>query len=113
MDDWCSEDGQGVYEKKIVVKCHGSKNIVFFVINFLFEQINHIRTAVHGYTQLCLKCRLPNRVSFDFFDRCFCKVENRACETLHSCAKRLPGLAVTILPGASRSFNPALTPSKK
>jgi len=28
---------------------------------------------------------------------------------LRSCAKRLGGLAVTMLPGASRSFNPALS----
>ena len=49
-----------------------------------------------------LKCRLPNRISFDVFDRSFCKFEARACETLRSCAKRLGGLAVTILPGASR-----------
>ena len=45
---------------------------------------------------------------FWLFDRCFCNVETRACETLRSCAKRLGGVAVTILPGASRSFNPAL-----
>jgi len=28
---------------------------------------------------------------------------------LHSCARRIGGLAVMTLPGASRSFNPALT----
>jgi len=55
-----------------------------------------------------LKCRLPNRISFDVFDRCFCKFDTRACETLRSCPMRLGGLAVTTLPGASRSFNPAL-----
>ena len=55
-----------------------------------------------------LKYRLPNRIGFDVFDRCFCKVETRACETLPICAKRLGGLATTTLPGASRSFNPAL-----
>jgi len=34
---------------KIVVQCHGSKKIVFWWwYNFLFEQINHLRTAVHG-----------------------------------------------------------------
>jgi len=53
---------------------------------------------------------LPNHISFDVFDRCFCKVETRAYETLHSCAKRLWGLALTTLPGASLSFNPALGP---
>ena len=31
------------------------------------------------------------------------------CETLLSCVKRLGGLTVTTLPGASRSFNPALS----
>ena len=55
-----------------------------------------------------LKCRLPNRISFDVFDRCFCKVATRACETLRICAKRLgasrwrlcPGPRVTRLDGA-------------
>jgi len=54
-----------------------------------FDQTNKIRTAVHGHPQLSLKCRLPNRISLDVFDRYFCKVETRACETLRSCAKRL------------------------
>jgi len=73
----------------------------------MFEQIklvNHIRTAVHDHPQLSLlslKCRLPNRFSFDVSDRCFCKVETRVCETLLSCVKRLGGLAVTTLLGAS------------
>jgi len=80
----------------------------FLWYNFLFEQTNHIRTAVHRHPQLSLKCRLPNRISVDVFDWCFCKVETRACETLRSCAKRLGGLEVTTLPGASCSFNPAL-----
>ena len=31
----------------------------------VFEQINHIRTAVRGHPQLSLKCRLPNRIRFD------------------------------------------------
>jgi len=57
----------------------------------------------------CLKFRLlPNRISFDVFDRCFCKFETRACETLRSCGKRFVGLAVRTSPGAPRSFNPAL-----
>ena len=43
-----------------------------------------------------------------FIDRCFCKVETRTCEKVRSCAKHLGGLAVATLPGASRSFNPAL-----
>jgi len=74
----------------------------------VFEQINHIRTAVRGHPQLSLKCRLPNRIRFDVFDRRFCKVQTRACETLRSCAQGLGGPAVTILLGASGSFNPAL-----
>jgi len=38
---------------------------------------------------------LPNRISFDFYDSCVCKVQTRACDTLwRSCAKRS---------GASRS----------
>ena len=71
------------------------------------EQIKHIRTAVHSQPN-SLKCKLPNRISFNVFDRCFCRVETKSCEKLRICAKRLGGLAVTILPGASRSFNPAL-----
>jgi len=63
---------------------------------------------VIGHAQLSLKCRLPNRISFDVFYPWMCKVETRACETLRSCDKRLGGLAVTTSPGASRWFNPAL-----
>jgi len=62
-----------------------------------------------GHPQLSLKCRLPNCISFDVFDRCFCKVETRACEMLLGFAEQLRGLVVTNLPGASRSFNPTLT----
>jgi len=58
---------------------------------FMFEQINYMQTTVHGHSHLSLKCRLSNRISFDVFDRCFCKVETRACETLRICAKRLTG----------------------
>jgi len=65
---------------------------IFFGINFLFEQINRLRTAVRGHPQLPLKCRLPNLISFDVFDRCFCKFDARACERLGSCAKRLGAL---------------------
>jgi len=75
------------------------------------EQIKHIRTAVHSQPN-SLKCKLPNRISFNVFDRCFCKVETRACETQRSCANRLGGLTVTILLGASRSFNPGLLPAR-
>jgi len=91
----------------IVSHCHGSKKM-FFCDKLPFEQINHIRTAVRSDTRLSLKCRLPNRITFDVCDRCFCKVETRACETLPSCAKRIGGLAVTTLPRASHSFNPVL-----
>jgi len=55
----------------------------------MFEQINRIRTAVYGHPQFSLKCRLPNLIRFDVFDRCFCKVEARTYETLRSCAKCL------------------------
>jgi len=58
----------------------------------MFEQtelVNHIRIAVHDHPQLSLECRLSNRIGFDVFDRCFCKVETRVCEALLSCAKRL------------------------
>jgi len=33
--------------------------------------------AIQGHHQLSLKCKLPNRMSFDVFDLCFCKVETR------------------------------------
>ena len=46
--------------------------------SLLFEQINHILTVVHGHPQLFLKCRLPNRISFNVFDQCFCKVKTKA-----------------------------------
>jgi len=63
----------------------------------MFEEIkwiNHTRTAVYDHPQLSLKCRLPNPISFDVFDRCFCKVATWVCETLFSCAERLGGLAL-------------------
>jgi len=41
----------------------------------MFEQINHIRTTVHGHPQLSLKCRLPNRISFDVFTGVFAKLK--------------------------------------
>jgi len=72
------------------------------------NQIKYTRTAIHGHPQPSLKCRLTSGIGFDVFDQWFCKVETRACGTLHGCAKRLRGLAVTTLPGASHSFNPAL-----
>jgi len=75
----------------------------------LSEQINHILKSPFIVTpNWSLKCRLPNRISFDVFRRCFCKVETTACETLRSSAQRLDGLAVTSLPGVSRSINPAV-----
>jgi len=106
MDDLCSEDVKKVIGKNdCCVVCDGSKKIVFFVIQLLFEQINRIRTTVHGDPQLSLECTMLNRISFDVFDRCFYKVATRAFEMLRSCAKQLKGLAVTALPGASCSFN--------
>ena len=57
----------------------------------MFEQIklvNDMRTAVHNNAHLSLTCRLPNHICFDVFDRCFCKVETRVCETLLSRVKR-------------------------
>ena len=86
--------------------CHMRKNaylrclkiifLVFFWYNFLFEHIEHIQTAAHGHSQLCLKCRLPNRISFEVFDWCFGKVETRACEMLRSFSARLFPLHVTV-----------------
>jgi len=92
MDDLCSEDGQRVYllvwQKRWLCSVPEQKDR-FFWYNFLFEQIIHIRTAVHGHPQLSLKCKLPNRIWFDVFDRCFLKGGTRECETLNNCAKRL------------------------
>ena len=59
-----------------------------------------------GWLRHCANFRFS--IIFDVFDRYFCKVETRACETLRSCARRLRGLAVKAFPGASRSFNPGL-----
>jgi len=59
----------------------------FLWYNFLFEQMDHVRTAVHDHPQLPPKCGRPNRISFDVFDRCFYKVETMACETLRSWTK--------------------------
>jgi len=73
---------------------------------FMFEQINHMQTTVHGHPHLSLMCRLSNRISFNVLDRCFCKVETRPCETLRSCAKRLRGPRSHDFARASHSFNP-------
>jgi len=64
--------------------------------------------VVIGHSQLSLKYRLPNRISFDVFYRWICKVETREYETLRRCDKRLGGLAVTTSPRTSRWLNPAL-----
>jgi len=88
----------------------GGKIFVFIMFKTNFTRGNKIWGELPQKSPVAtgLKCRLPNRISFDIFDRCFCKVETRACETPRICAKRLRGLAVPTLPGASRSFNPAL-----
>jgi len=104
IDHLCREDNQRLREsmtKTIVVRYHGSKSIVFFVIQLSVwtNLTTHQPPHMIGHPQLSLKCRLPNCISFDVFDRCFCKVETRACETLLGFAKRLGGLAVTNLPG--------------
>jgi len=79
---------ESLWQEKGVVYCHVAKDR-FLWYNFLFEQIR--RTAVHGHPQLSLRRRLPKRINFDVFDRCFfaklckvvpsCKVETRACES--------------------------------
>jgi len=103
-------EGETRPQHKIVVWCHGSQKIVFCDTAFWLNKLTTYEPPhmVIGHSQLPLKCRLSNRISFDLFYRCICKVETRACETLRSCAKRLGGLAVTISLGASRRFNPAL-----
>ena len=68
----------------------------------MFEQIklvDHTRTTVHDHPQLSLKCRQPNRISFDVFHRCFCKVATRVCETLLSCIARLGASRSRLCPG--------------
>jgi len=101
-----------LWQKRILSSVTVAKRSFFcnttFCLNKLTKYKPPYNVTLQGRPHLSLKCRLPNRNSFDVFDRCFCKVETRACETLRSCAKRLGGLAVTTLPGASRSFNPAL-----
>jgi len=104
MHDLCSEDGQRAlvvidYDVKDCCVVSRWRKDRFLWYNFLFKQINHIRTAVHGHPQLSRKCGLPSQIRFNVFDRCFREVEPRACETLRSCAKRFWGLAVTALPG--------------
>ena len=90
-----------------LVREYDKKDCFFVIQRFL----NWLTTYAPPYqdTPNCLWSAACQIVSIlTFIDRCFCKVETRACETLRSCAKRLGGLAVTTLPGASCSFNPAL-----
>ena len=107
MDDLCSEGGQRVYDKKRCCTVSRYQNDHFLWYNVMFEQISHVRTTVRGHPQLS---EVQAAKSFQFW--CFWpvlrKVEMRACETLRSWAERLGGLAITALPGASRSFNPPL-----
>jgi len=65
---------ESLWQKKLMCSVTVAKSSFFLWYNFLFEQTNHIRTAVHGHPQLPLKCRLPNRISSGAIDRCFCKV---------------------------------------
>ena len=50
MDDLCSEDGRRVYDKeRLLCSVMVAKKSFFLWYNFLFEQMNHIRTAVYGH----------------------------------------------------------------
>jgi len=43
MEDLCSEDGYRVYDKNIVLLCHGSNNIVFCrPATFCFNKLTRI-----------------------------------------------------------------------
>ena len=84
MDDLCSEDGRRAYEKKILLcGVTVAKRSFFVIYNFLFGQM---------MTPNCLWSVGCQIVSVGVFDRCFWKVETRACETLRSCAKRFGDL---------------------
>jgi len=106
MDALCSEDVQRVYDKKDCCIVIAKKS--FFVIQLSVWTTEPHTNRRTWSLQLSLKCRLLNRIYFDVFGQCFCKVETRACETLRRCTKHLGGLAVTTLPRGSRSFNQAL-----
>jgi len=70
-----------------------------YCVYFMFETNFSGRNKILGAQKICggiaqtfpvargLKCWLPNCISFDVFDRCFCKVETRACETLRISAE--------------------------
>jgi len=50
MDDLCSEDGQSIYDNKIVVYSVTVAKISFFCdTTFYLNKLNHIRYAMHGH----------------------------------------------------------------
>ena len=82
---------ESLWRKSLLCRVTVAKRSIFCDETFCLNKLNYIRTAVHGHSQFSLKCRLPNRIRFDVFDQCFCKIETRAYETLHSFTKRLGG----------------------
>ena len=99
---------ESVWEKILLCSITVAKGSYFLWYNFLFEQINHIRTAVHGHPQLCLKFRLPNRISFEVFWPVHRQSWNEGIWNATQLCQAFGGLAVRTLPGASRLFNPTL-----
>jgi len=90
-----------VAQTQAICKCRITARAITWSTPYFPNVSIFLLTALNG---------LPENpgISFDVFNRCFCKVETRVCVTLLSCAKRVGGLAVTTLPGASSSFNPVL-----
>jgi len=78
--------------------------------NLIIAYLNKLTTCEPSYMVTPIVPEAQAAKSYQFWRvwPVLLQVEKRACETLRSCAKRLGGLAATTLPGASRSFNPAL-----
>jgi len=69
VDELCSEDGQSIYDNKIVAySVTVAKRSFVCDTTFYLNKLNHMRYAVHGHPQLFLKFGLPNRIGFDVFD---------------------------------------------
>ena len=62
----------------------------------------------HPNCRLSAGCQIVSALTFLTSESAKLKQGCMRCETLHSCAKRLGGLAVMTLPRASHSFNLAL-----
>ena len=98
----------GLFCKKLLCSVTVTQQsiLLWYNLTFCLNNLRWSHTAAFWHDPSRL-CKLRNRISFDIFDSCLGKVETRACVTLRSCAKRLGVPAVTTLPGALHSFNPA------